>query len=173
MANYYCQASVMIHYDTEEECSWLIQALTRARDGYCETCTHCHTAECPCGCYENDCDPAGFTFQKDQDEVGERDDNDTYVTRHVPAIWVSSDEYMDIDSLVNIVQRYQIIFNRQEHWIIEASYSCSKPRLDGFSGMGCLVSLGEAYWFYPCNEIDRLSKELALLRDFAATLPQD
>jgi hypothetical protein len=96
MANYYCDCSVYVPYDNDDEFVWLENEM-RAAVGSC--CTQCKLDETMCRCpqFSENEDTAGFLFV-DHGEVaglnGRR------------AIWVHSDEFVNGEMLVDI-RRYR------------------------------------------------------------------
>jgi len=61
-------------------------------------------------------------------------------------IWVYSEDYGNLEAVANIVAAIQKEFEIDEAWAAEYSFSCSKPRLDGFGGGCVVVCKGVQYW---------------------------
>lgn len=70
-------------------------------------------------------------------------------------VWVYAEEYGDVERLATLVSDYQQAFQLEEPWLLSWSESCSKMRLDEFSGGAVAVKRGEVKWFNPICEAEK------------------
>jgi len=75
-------------------------------------------------------------------------------------VWVYSDEYGDVSRLAEIVCRWQHFFHIEEPWSLEYADTCSKPRINEFSGGAVLCWHGEAHYMHTSAWIDQKKKQL-------------
>lgn len=160
MADYFCSCSVLLPYDTDEERTWLERELGVATGERCERCKQLETA-CIC--------PDGFHFTEDFGgffmEPGHTDGDER------PAFWICGEESASGEVLADVVSRFQREFDKEDYWICDFAYTCSKPRVDSFGGYSILVHRGEPYWFIPNNEVDDKVQALWKQEQFEQTLP--
>jgi hypothetical protein len=66
-------------------------------------------------------------------------------------IWIHGDESFDIELAVQVIQLVLDNFTLPEPYIILSwAFTCSKPRVDSFSGGACLIQRGkEPQYFDP------------------------
>ena len=121
MANYYTQFSALVPYSSDEQRDWLLNELEKQN--------------------QEPTDDDEFlqeeTICEFQDEPEER------------GIICYAEEVGNLDALADIVCKYQRQFKIEEGFILEAAFTCSKPRLNGFGGLTILCYRGEAYFFDP------------------------
>jgi hypothetical protein len=71
--------------------------------------------------------------------------------------WVSSEEYANIDQVVDVVQEFLRKFRPDACFRLEYADTCSKPRVGEFGGGAVLVTAVGADWM---NTGDWLSRQL-------------
>ena len=165
MADYYCQTSVLIPFDTPEEKAWLEAQLTFRSGDFCGGCQQLWGN---CICQDDDdqassYDTGGWEFEEKTElrNGGER-----------PAMWVTESEYINGEVLAQLVADYQTTFAREDFWECSFAYTCSKPHLDGFGGYQVLVHRGKIHYLGTGRELEQLASTLHALNDFVQTLPQ-
>lgn len=63
--------------------------------------------------------------------------------RNGAKLWTYSEEYADVDRLVNLIAEYQKKFGDQKAVILTWACTCSKPRLSEFGGGAAVVVAGK------------------------------
>ena len=75
-------------------------------------------------------------------------------------IWIYSDESADLEQLASIICEYQKHFDLKEPWYLEWANTCSKSRLDGFSGGAFVCYQGKEHWMNTADFVGTKIKEL-------------
>lgn len=162
MADYFTQCSVLLPYESDGEFVWLENEL-RAASG--DVCTVCKEDEynCTCLAYSGADELAGFVFE-DQTPATE--------SQGRRAFWIHDDEgQINGDILIDIVARFQRAFAKDDFWECTFAETCSKPRLDAYSGWGVLIHHGQAYYCFPSDQATARVAQLTRQDTFAQTLP--
>lgn len=80
------------------------------------------------------------------------------------SLWVYSEEGGDINNLVYLVQEFLKKFKPKACWCLTWAETCSKMRVDEFSGSGVLVTAKKVYEFCPSSQIHSKITKLGLKR---------
>ena len=72
-------------------------------------------------------------------------------------VWAYAEEYGDPERLAGIVATYQQQFDRQDGWVLSWAQTCSKMRLDEFTGGAVAVCRGTTHFVVP----DRIARDWA------------
>lgn len=75
-------------------------------------------------------------------------------------VWVYADEGGQVEYLADIVCEFQTRFSIDKPWSLEFAETCSKPRLDEFSGGAVVCCNGAAYWMHTTQWVEEKIKEL-------------
>jgi hypothetical protein len=81
---------------------------------------------------------------------------------HKMILYMSSMENGSVDHVILVVQAYLKKFHPKRYFSFRWANTCSKPRTDGFSGGGALITAKKVYLFYPEEDIRNKEKELKL-----------
>ena len=73
-------------------------------------------------------------------------------------LWLYAEEYGDIERLAALVSEYQLAFQLETSWSTSWASTCSKMRLDEFSGGAVAVIRGEVQFFEPISDALRWLK---------------
>jgi len=83
-----------------------------------------------------------FPFQFELEETG---------------IWFYGDEYADVDRMAELIRAFQIEFKAEKPFVFSYSCTCSKMRLDEFSG-GTIVVMPNGKIIFSNNERDMIEE---------------
>lgn len=75
-------------------------------------------------------------------------------------VWVYSEEYVDMNRLVDILAGYQKTFGDQKAIVLTWAYTCSKPRLSEFGGGAAVIVGGRIESLEVRDWADKLAREL-------------
>jgi len=130
MANYYTEFSQIIECQSDEQRAFLRDAFDQLSQNGSDT---------------------SVAYAVDRDEGG-----------HPKDIWVYSDtvDYSSIESVVDVVCRFQRKFAIPTPWRLTWAFTCEKPRVGAFSGGGVLCLKGESYWVNADTWLNNKLKEL-------------
>ena len=67
-------------------------------------------------------------------------------------LWVHSN-LGGVNILLEAVSEWQIKFKKKDPWLLEWASTCSKPRLDSFSGGAAVVYKGDIKYFHAHDEL--------------------
>jgi len=68
-------------------------------------------------------------------------------------VWFCSEESGNMEFLANVVQEFLEAHRPNYYFTVTWACTCSKPRLDEFSGGGVLVTASDVKWFDPNDMI--------------------
>jgi hypothetical protein len=74
------------------------------------------------------------------------------------AFWIYTEESGDVERIADLVADYQTAFDLTEPWILEWADTCSKPRLEEFTGGAVAAFKGETKYFLPSALADEWIK---------------
>jgi len=75
-------------------------------------------------------------------------------------VWVYSEEYADMNRLVDILAEYQKTFGDQKAIVLTWAYTCSQPRLSEFGGGAAVIVGGKIESLEARDWADKLAREL-------------
>lgn len=75
-------------------------------------------------------------------------------------VWVYSEEYADMNRLVDILAEYQKTFGDQKAIVLTWAYTCSKPRPGEFGGGAAVIVGGKIESLETRDWADKLAREL-------------
>jgi len=136
MANNYTQTSFSVGGITPPERTWLEDNLKEADRQMEED--------------DNYDEYSGISYEFEEDDDG-------------GSIWFYSDESFVVEPLVNLLQNFLATFRPAEYIKFEWAHTCSKPRLDEFSGGGVFITAEKQKWFSPWyligKEVEKFEKK--------------
>ena len=74
-------------------------------------------------------------------------------------LWIYSEEYPNIDSLVSIIQSVMKHYNSKKYISFEYAFTCSKLRTDGFGGGAAFINSSEVKFFNTHNWVQEQIKQ--------------
>ena len=75
-------------------------------------------------------------------------------------VWVYSEEYCDLDRLLDVLAAYQKKFGDQRAIVLSWAFTCSKPRLSEFDGGASVVVAGKIKSISARQWAEKLAGEL-------------
>lgn len=164
MADYYCQTSFLIPFDSKEEEKWLESKLALYSDFHCSQCK-----KSICGCDKRDEWNGGFEYERLDACPWLVDANH----KPQPAFLVFEREYVNVDVIAELFSEFQEAFPKDEFLVAHFSYSCSKCEPDAFGGAALVAYHGRVKWLLPYVEVEDYVTEISNLSDFEQTLPME
>lgn len=155
MANYYTDASFILSLSTIEQKAFALQVLSCVSDENVNLLAQRKSdaakkydnavfriakklVSLELDNYENDCFDLGFAFS----EVDS-------------GIWIHHDETINMENAAFFCQLILRHFKLDASVCINASHTCSKPRLDAFGGHACFVTRHAVKWFSTDSWLDK------------------
>lgn len=83
---------------------------------------------------------------------GDHTETGLEVETDTDGLWVHSCEG-GVNILLEAVSEWQLKFKKKEPWFLDWANTCSKPRLDAFSGGAAVVYKGEIKYFNAYDEL--------------------
>jgi hypothetical protein len=146
MANYYTEASFMVHFETKEKETRAAEILQSLENHEEEPCTG-ELAELAKDMEMTDYDYVGFSSRPETNRDGV-----------MISWWIYADETIDVDRTVTFFH-YLVENNLLKPFGFEWANTCSSSRLDAFGGGAVFITKDEDHWASSCSILMDLEKQ--------------
>ena len=146
MANYYTEASFMVHFETKEKEARAAEILHSLENHEEEPC------QGPLKKLAKDMEMQDFGY------VGFNFTKELFPEAKVFTWWVTHDETIDVDRTATFLS-YLIDHDLLKPMGFQFSHTCSKARLDAFGGGCVFITRDATYWSYTGSVLQDYMEE--------------